>query len=120
MAHTYTYARFILVFTQAHQNLHESSEAKTEVKKEYQRKGEPMKDFIARVRVLQLVAKLTKEQLWEHLVDSILQEVRIHIRRVSMDKDVLDRVPPSIEMCYQTIVSAGSTGEFEKTREAYP
>jgi len=78
-----------------------------------------MKDFIARVRVLQLVANLTKEQPWEHLVDTILQEVRMHIRRISTDKDVLDKVPPSIEMCFQTILSAGSTVEFEKPREAY-
>ena len=43
----------------------------------------------------------------------------MHIRRVSIDKDVLDRVPASIEMCFQTILSAGSTVEFQKTREAY-
>ena len=78
-----------------------------------------MKDFIARVRVLHLVAKLTKEQLWEHLVDSILQEVRMHIRHVSTDKGILDKVPPSIKMCFQTILSPGSTVEFETTREAY-
>ena len=43
----------------------------------------------------------------------------MHMRRVSTDKDVLDKVPPSIEMCLQTILNAGSTVEFEKTREAY-
>ena len=40
------------------------------------------------------------------------------MRHVSTDKDVLDKVPPSSEMCFQTIVNAGSTVEFEKTREA--
>jgi len=78
----------------------------------------PMKDFIARVRFLQLVANLTKEQLWEYLVDSILQEVRMHIRRVSTDNNILNKVPPSIEMYFQTIFSPSSTVEFEKTREA--
>jgi len=78
-----------------------------------------MKDFIARVWVLQLVTNLTKEQLWEHLVDSILQQVQMHIRHASTDKDVLDRVPLSIKMFFRTILSAGSRVEFEKTREAY-
>ena len=78
-----------------------------------------MKNFIARVRALQLVANLTRDQLWEHLVDSVLEEVQMHIRHVSMDKDVLDKVPHSIEICFQTILSAGSIVEFAKTREAY-
>ena len=56
-----TYTRFKCEFITAHLNLHESREAKTELKKEFQRKGEAMKDFIAQVRVLQLVAYLTKE-----------------------------------------------------------
>jgi len=103
----------------AHQNLHESREEKIELKKEFLRKGESMKDFIARVRVLQLVANLTKEPLWEHLVDSILQEIWIHIRRVSTDKDVLEIVLPNIKMCFQTILSASSRVECEKTREVY-
>ena len=42
-----TCTRFKREFMTAHQNLHGSSEAKTELKKEFQRKGEPMKDFIA-------------------------------------------------------------------------
>ena len=43
----------------------------------------------------------------------------MHIRRISMDKDVVDRVPPSLEMCCQTILIASSKVEFEKTRGAY-
>jgi len=78
-----------------------------------------IKDFIARVRILQLVADLTREQLCEHLVDSILSEVRTHMRCISTDKDVLDKVPQRIDMCFQTILSAGSTVEFEKAREAF-
>jgi len=41
------------------------------------------------------------------------------MRLVSTDKDVLNKVHPSIEMCLQTILSTGSTGEFEKTGDAY-
>jgi hypothetical protein len=114
-----TYGRFKKDLVEVHQNLHEAREAKTALKKEFQKKGELMKDFIARVRVLQLVADFSKEQLWEHLVDSILPEVRTHLRRVSTDKDVLDKVPQSVEMCFQTILNAGSTVEFEKAREAF-
>ena len=58
-----TYTRFKPKYSMAHQNLHESREAKMELKKEFQRNGKPMKDFIAWARVLQLVANLTKEQL---------------------------------------------------------
>jgi len=78
-----------------------------------------MKDFIAQVRILQLVSELAIEQLWEHLVDSILPRVRMYLKRISTDKDVLDKVPQSIEMCFQTFVSACSMVEFEKSREAF-
>ena len=44
----------------------------------------------------------------------------MHIRRVSTDKEILDKVPASIETCLQTILSTGSTVEIEKTRETYP
>ena len=103
----------------AHQKLYGSHEALTVCKNEFQRKGNPMQNLTARVRVLQLVGNLTKEQRWEHLVGSIIQEVRIHVRHISTDKHVLDKVPPSIEIYFQTILSASSTVEFEKTREAY-
>jgi len=43
----------------------------------------------------------------------------MHLRRVSTDKYVLDKVSPSIEMCFQTIHRAGLRVEFEKTRETY-
>jgi len=43
----------------------------------------------------------------------------MHMRRISTDKDILDKVPQSIEMCFQTILSAGSTVEFVKARQAF-
>ena len=36
-----------------------------------------------------------------------------------MDKDVLNQVPRSIEMCFHTIFSVGLTVEFEKAREFF-
>jgi len=39
--------------------------------------------------------------------------------RISTDKDVLDKVPPSIEMCFHAIANAGSTLEYEWGRETY-
>ena len=56
-----TYARFKREFMTAHQNLHESWEAKATIKKEFQKKGKLIKDFIGQVRILQLVADLTRE-----------------------------------------------------------
>jgi len=50
-------------FRTAYQNLHESHETNTELKNEFQREGKLMKDFNAQVRVLQMFANLTKEQL---------------------------------------------------------
>jgi len=37
----------------------------------------------------------------------------------STDKDVLDKVPTTIEMCFHTNANAGSTLEYERGRETY-
>jgi hypothetical protein len=87
--------------------------------KDYQRKGERMVDYISRNRAHQLIACLSREALWEHLVNSIQHEVRTHMIRTSTDKDVLDKVPTSIEMCFHTIANAGLTLEYERGRETY-
>jgi len=39
--------------------------------------------------------------------------------RTSTDKDILDKVPTSIEMSCHTIAKAGSTLEYERGRETY-
>ena len=87
--------------------------------KDYQWKGERMVDYISRNRANQLIAFLSREALWEHLLNSIQPEVRTHIIQTSTDKNVLDKVPTSIEMCFHTIANAGSTLEYERGRETY-
>jgi len=87
--------------------------------KDYQRKGERMVDYISRNRAHQLIACLSRETLWEHLVNSIQPEVRTHVIQTSTDKDILDKVPTSIDMCFHTIANAGSTLEYERGRETY-
>jgi len=76
-------------------------------------------DYISRNRAHQLIAYLSREALWKHLVNSIQHEFRTHMIRTSTDKDVLDKVPTSIEMCFYTIANAGSTLEYEQGRETY-
>ena len=78
-----------------------------------------MLDYIYRNRAHQLIGCLSREALWEHLVNSIQPEVRTHMIRTSIDKDVLDKVPASIEMCFHTIANAGSTLEYKRGREKY-
>ncbi|KAF8422309.1 hypothetical protein BGX38DRAFT_1279835 [Terfezia claveryi] len=39
--------------------------------------------------------------------------------QVSTDKDILDKVPASTEICFQAIANAGSQVEYEKVREAH-
>jgi len=46
-------------------------------------------------------------------------EVRTPLILTSTDKDVLDKVPTSIEMCFHTIANAGSTLEYERGKETY-
>jgi len=104
---------------EAHRNHHEKREAKQTMLKDYQRKGEGMVDYISRNRTHQLIACLSREALWEHLVNSIQPEVRTHMIRTNTDKDVLDKVPTSIEMCFLTTDNAGSTLEYERGRETY-
>ena len=104
-----SYRRFKNEFMEAHQNHHEQREAKQTMFKDYQRKVEQMVDYISSNRADQLIACLSREGLWEHLVNSIQPEVRTHMVRTSIDKDVLDKVFASIEMCFPTIANAGST-----------
>jgi len=104
---------------EVHRNHHEQREAKQTMLKDYQQKGERKVDSISRNRAHQLIACLSRVALWEHLVNSIQPEVRTHIIRTSTDKDVLDKVPTSIEMCFHTIPNAGSTLEYEPGREPY-
>jgi len=114
-----SYGRFKNEFMEAHRNHQEQREAKQTMRKDYHRKGERMVDYISHNRAHQLIACLSREALWEHLVNSIQPEVRTHMIRTSIDKDVLDKVPTSIEICFHTIGNAGSTMEYEHGRETY-
>jgi len=78
-----------------------------------------MVDYISRNRAHQLIACLSRVALWEHLVNSIQPEVRTHMIRKSTDKNILDKVPTRIEMCFHTIANAGSTLQYERRRETY-
>jgi len=77
--------------------------------KDYQQEGKRMVDYISLNRAHQLIAWLSREALWQHLVNSIQPEVRTNMIRTSTDKDGLDKVPTSIEMCVHAIANAGST-----------
>jgi len=115
----YSYGRFKNEFMEAHRNHHEQREAKQTMLKDYQQKGERMVDYISRNRAHQLIACLSREALWEHLVNSIQSEVRTHMIRTITDTDVLNKVPTSIVMCFHTIANAGSILEYERGRETY-
>jgi len=78
-----------------------------------------MVDYISRNRAHQLIACLSTEALWEQLVNAIQPEVRTDMIRTSIDKDVLDKVPASIEMYFHIIANAGSTLEYKRSREKY-
>jgi len=78
-----------------------------------------MVDYISRNRAHHLIACLSRKALWEHLCNSIQPELRTHMIRTSIAKDVLDKVPASIEMCFHTIANAGSPLEYKRGREKY-
>jgi len=104
---------------EAYRNHLELWEAKQTMLKNYRRKDEQKVDYISGNKAHQLIACLSREALWKHLVNSIQPEVRTHMIRTRIDKDVLDKVPVSIEMCFHTIANAGSTLEYERGRERY-
>jgi len=114
-----SYGRFKNEFMEAHRNHTEQRETKQTMLKNYQRQGERMVHYISRNRAHQLIGCLSREALWEHLINSIQPEVRTHMIWTSTDKDVLDKVPTSIEMCFYTIANVGSTLEYERGRETY-
>jgi len=41
------------------------------------------------------------------------------VRHISTNKDILDKVPQSIKMYFQTVFSLGSIFEFEKAKETF-
>jgi len=104
---------------EAQRNHHKQREAKQTMLKDYQQKGERMVDYISRNRAHQLIACLSREVLWENLINYIQPEGRTHMIWTSTDKEVLYKVPTSIKMCFHTIANAGSALECERGRETY-
>ena len=114
-----SYGRFKNEFMEGHRNHHEQRESKVTILKNYQRKGKRMVDYISLYRAHQLIACLSKEALWEHLVNSIQPEVRTQNIPTNTDKNILDKVPTCVEMSFHTIANAGSTLEYDWGRETY-
>jgi len=97
---------------EAHRNHYEQREVMQTMLKDYQWKYERKVDYISRNRAHELIASLSREALWKQLVNSIQPKVRTHMIRTSIDKDVLDKVPASMEICFPNITIAGSTLEY--------
>ena len=64
---------------EAHRNHHEELEPKETIPKDYQQKDNRMVDYISCNSAHQLIACVSREALWEHLVNSIQPEVRTHM-----------------------------------------
>ena len=111
------YSTFLSEFTRVHENRNKVREAKRAIQWDYQKKGETIKVYVARMRTHNLTAKLSAETLWEHLTQGVLPEIRDYMRRTN--KDSLDKVPASVEMCFEAITAAGMEVENDKAREAF-
>jgi len=84
---------------------------------EFQKTGELIKDYVSRMRTLNMVANLPRDLLWEYLVTGLQPEVHEYMKRTN--KDSLDVAPGSPEICFEAITSTGIEAENERIREQY-
>jgi len=84
---------------------------------EFQKASELIKDYVSRMRTLNMFANLPRDLLWEYLVTGLQPEVREYMKRTN--KDSLDVPPASPEICFEAITSAGMEVEHERIREQY-
>jgi len=111
------YEDFLKDFISVHENRNEVREAKRNIQMEFQKAGELIKNYVSRMRTLNMVANLSRDLLWEYLVRSLQPEVREYMKRTN--KDSLDVAPASPEMCFEAITSAGTEVKNERIREQY-
>jgi len=84
---------------------------------EFQKAGELIKDYVSRMRTLNIVASLPRDLLWEYLITGLQPEVREYMKQTN--KDSLDVAPARLEMCFEAITSAGMEVENERIREQF-
>jgi len=81
----------------------------------FQKASELIKDYVSRMRTLNMVANLPRDLLREYLVTGLQPEVREYMKRTN--KNSLDVAPASPEMCVEAITSAGMEVENERIQE---
>jgi len=79
---------------------------------EFQKAGELIKDYVSRMRTLNMVANLPRDLLWEYLITGLQPEVHEYMKWTN--KDFLYIVPASPEICFEAITSAGMEVENER------
>ena len=100
-----TYEDFLKYFIAIHKNKNEVREAKRNPQMEYQKSGERIQDYVSRMRTHNMLTNLSWEQLWECLIPGLQADIREYMKHVN--KDSLDLVPASPNMCFQAIINVG-------------
>jgi len=111
------YEDFQKDFIGVHENRNEVREAQRNIQMEFQKAVELLKNYVSRMRTLNIVANLTQDLLWEYLITGFQPEVREYMKRTN--KYSLDVAPGSPNMCFEAITSAGIEVENERIREQY-
>jgi len=84
---------------------------------EFQKASELIKDYVSRMRTLNMVANLSRDLLWEYVITGLQPVVGEYMKRTN--KDSLHIVPASPEMCFEAITSAGMEVENERIQEQF-
>jgi len=74
------YEDFLKDFIAVHENRNEVREAKRNMQMEFQKASELIKDYVSRMRTLNLVANLPRDLLWEYLITGLQPEVREYMK----------------------------------------
>jgi len=111
------YEDFLKDFIAVHENRNEARETKRNIQMEFQKAGELIKDYVSRMRTLNMVANLPRDLLWEYLIIGLQPEVCEYMKQTN--KDSLDVAPASPEMCFEAITSVGRKVENERIGEQF-
>jgi len=65
------YKDFLKDFISVHENRNKVREAKSNIQMEFQKASELIKDYVSRMRTLNMVANLPRDRLWEYLVTGL-------------------------------------------------
>lgn len=109
------YSRFLHDFVSDFADSSEIESTKHTLLQRFQKKGESIIEYLADIRSMNNIVRLPHERIYEHLKDSVLEEVRKELRRT--DPSGYFKSPDNEQRVYQKIKACGQAVEQDKKLE---